>query len=404
MELGEQRRICVSSSLQNVRKLAEFCRKTCEGHFTEKELFEIELAIVEAANNILDHSYKKKEGKPLELNIICEKHTLKFIIINTGIPFSETAPKQPNDPDSIHDIPENGRGLFIMNACMDQISYMAEGTMNILMMVKKLDIPMEETYDYYPFLQNFTAGSELTKREMQTAINLYRNFIPTHTPDIEGLKIFAKTEPALVVGGDLMTFFKKDDDTLWFIICDVMGKGMSAAFFSMLSHMAFKSVLHMSKDATPGQMISTVNRIMSGDFDRFGMFMTALIGKIKISEKILSYASAGHCPPIMYSDSHGAELLDTDDFMMGVNEDMEYTTHTCSFNSGMKIMAYTDGITDIVGPNGEMVGTEPLLYACSSEFESKDITDACSKIFAEALIVSGNQLQDDLSMIGIEMI
>jgi sigma-B regulation protein RsbU (phosphoserine phosphatase) len=404
MELGEQRRICVSSSLQNVRKLAEFCRKTCEGHFTEKELFEIELAIVEAANNIVVHSYKRKEGKPLECNILCEKSSLKFILINTGIPFNESNFNQDKKPDSVHEIPENGRGLFLMNVCMDQISFMTEGTMNILMMVKKLEVPMEETYDYYPFLQNFTAGSELTKREMQTAINLYRNFIPTHTPDIAGLKIFAKTEPALVVGGDLMTFFKKDEDTLWFVVCDVMGKGMSAAFFSMLSHMAFKSVLHMAQDTTPGQMISAVNRIMAKDFDRFGMFMTALIGTVKISEKTIYYASAGHCPPIMYSDDHGAELLDTDDFMMGVNEDTEYTTYNCSFNTGMKIMAYTDGITDIVGPNGEMVGIEPLLYACSSEFKTKTVTDACEKIFAEALIVSGNQLQDDLTMIGIEMI
>lgn len=404
MELGEQRRICVSSSLQNVRKLAEFCRKTCEDHFTEKELFKIELSIVEAANNIVVHSYKKKEGKPLEFNIICEKNVLKFIFIHTGIPFIESTFKQNNKNHSLMDTPENGRGLLLMNACMDQISFMTEGNMNIIMMEKKLNVPMEETYDYYPFLQNFTAGSELTKKEMQTAINLYRNFIPTHTPDIAGLKIFAKTEPALVVGGDLLTFFKNDDDTLWFVICDVMGKGMSAAFFSMLSHMTFKTVLHMSKDTTPGQMITTVNRIMSGDFDRFGMFMTALIGKVKLSEKTLYYASAGHCPPIMYSNAHGAELLDTDDFMMGVNEDMEYTTYNCQFKPGMKLMVFTDGITDIVGPNGEMVGIEPLLYACSSEFKTKDVVNACGKIFTEALMVSGNQLQDDISMIGIEML
>ena len=70
----------------------------------------------------------------------------------------------------------------------------------------------------------------------------------------------------------------------------------------------------------------------------------------------------------------------------------------------MKLLVYTDGATDIIGANGEPAGTEPLLYACASEFASKNIADSCGKIFEDIMKVSGPQLQDDISMIGIERV
>ena len=404
MELGEQRRICVSSSFENVRKIADFCIKSCRKYFTSAELLEIELAVVEAANNIVEHSYKCVEGKPIEFSISCEQDSIKFTLINTGIAFMP--PPQDEIPEmdweKIEDIPEHGRGLFIIYSSMDEVAFFQEGNTNILLMIKKLPEPLKGNSDYYPFISSQTAGSDMTKKEMQTAVNLYRNFLPAKAPDIEGLALFSKTEPALLVGGDHLAFLKTDDSTLWFMICDVMGKGMSAAFFSMLSHMAFKSVLFLKQDISPGELLTLANKIMANDFDRFGMFMTAFMGKINLSEDTLYYASAGHCPPILYTKENDVELLDTQDFMMGVDEVTDYRTYSQPFLKGMKLMAYTDGITDITGPTGEMAGIEPLLYACSHEFKIKGIEDACEKIFEEALIVSGKQLQDDISMIGIE--
>lgn len=404
MELGEQRRICVSSSFENVRKIADFCLKACRKYFTSRDLLEIELAVVEASNNIVEHSYKSVEGKPIEFSISCEQDAMKFTLINTGIAFTPSSHNEIPDVnwEKIEDIPEHGRGLFIIYSSMDEVAFFQEGNTNILLMVKKFSEPLKDNSDYYPFISSQTAGSNMTKNEMQTAVNLYRNFLPAKAPEIEGLSLFSKTEPALLVGGDHLAFLKTDNNILWFMICDVMGKGMSAAFFSMLSHMAFKSVLFLKKEVSPGELLTLANKIMANDFDRFGMFMTAFAGKINLSENTLYYASAGHCPPILYTEENVVELLDTQDFMMGVDEITDYRTYSRPFLKGMKLMAYTDGITDIPGPTGEMAGIEPLLYACSHEFKIKGIEEACEQIFAEALMVSGKQLQDDISMIGVE--
>jgi sigma-B regulation protein RsbU (phosphoserine phosphatase) len=157
----------------------------------------------------------------------------------------------------------------------------------------------------------------------------------------------------------------------------------------------------MQMDISPGGLLMLSNIIMDQDFDRFGMFMTALVGKIDLKTNTLDYASAGHCPPIIYKNGE-IEMLDTQDYMLGVDPEVEYKTYSIPFEKGDKLLAYTDGITDIIGPDGEMIGIEPLLYACSTEFKSKGVKEACEKIFTEALMVSGRNLQDDITMIGIE--
>jgi len=180
-----------------------------------------------------------------------------------------------------------------------------------------------------------------------------------------------------------------------------MGKGMSAAFFSLLVHMTFQSVLFIRGEVDPGELLTLTNKIMSKEFDRFGMFMTALVGKVCVSDETLFYASAGHCPPILYSE-HVVETLDTVDYMMGVDDTNEYTTHFRPFKRGMRLLVYTDGFTDIPDANGDMIGVDPLLYACAKEFKTRRLAEACDKIFTEALMASGERLQDDISLMGIE--
>jgi serine phosphatase RsbU (regulator of sigma subunit) len=168
--------------------------------------------------------------------------------------------------------------------------------------------------------------------------------------------------------------------------------------------MAFHSIIIQQDTVrmSPGQILTLVNRIMNRDFDLFGMFMTAFIGKINIAESTLEYASAGHCQPVYYTPGGGVELLETVDFMLGVDQNIEYADLKTVFNPETKLLVYSDGLTDIMDEHGEMVGVEPRAKACEIEFRKNSISDSCEKIYKAVLQISSGTLQDDVSMIGIE--
>jgi serine phosphatase RsbU (regulator of sigma subunit)/anti-sigma regulatory factor (Ser/Thr protein kinase) len=581
MQENEQRRLSAPCSFENVRSLTEFAREACAGLLSEAESSLVELAVAEAANNIVEHSYKDSQGWPIEICVRLYDGSLDFLIADSGLPFDHSRVQTPKfDWPSVQDVPEHGRGLFLINAIMDKVSFSRRGEVNLCMMSKSVRdrsqaelsvdrAPAEEPPPFVcdcadPFHFGFkksreeekssskcagvsscalfgelgralslhTAKAELfgrlasalretmkaescqihiverdslvkegesgvsasqsksirldsteleaqtaamrrelsgdfgaqgfrlcvplsglgrligvatlnfasrpdfelaknepyeetlsvvstivenhllhekaldaerSRKDMETATNLHKGVISMLVPNMRGLKIFAKNQPALELGGDYLSFHKVSDENLWFIICDAMGKGISASFFSILSHMTFQSSFFLQEDISPGELLTNGNKIMAKDFDRFEMFMTAFVGRIDLAKGVLDYACAGHCPPIIHQRGAGASLLDTEDFMLGVDYDIAYKTFSIPFPKGTSLIAYTDGLTDIVGPNGEMIGVEPLMKSCAQLLESGDVIKTCGRIF-KAATSPGNELQDDITLLGVESV
>ena len=593
MDIGEQRRLIILSSLGEVRRLARFCKTSISDTFSESSVATIELAIVEAANNILRHAYHQEKGHPLLFSISHCGDFFELMFIDQGSAFNQSEVLSPTfDWENIVDIPEGGWGIYLIKSIMDYVSYEQNGDVNILRMrknlpnpkefdqslfsydkmhsleskiisehdvndlesrVKESDIAIEEMAeelssayeslnlfytlsrdvalisDLNTFLNNtlkrviavsaanwgvvrlkkdndltliaksdqtpvealqkhlslenktqievevaysltesvknsyldvdlnvicmpivgldeflgtillgksdgdnsFSSGdaklaramadqlavsiennrlytkamdAELDKQELQIATNLQKRLIDQTIPDVEGAKFFTKIEPAKQVGGDYLVLEKIDDTTVFIIVFDAMGKGMSASYFSLLSHMAIHSLLiqQNKKNITPGELLSLVNQVMFKDFDRFGMFMTGFIGKIDLKKNLLSYASAGHCPPILYSEKGGVEQLDTLDFMLGVENNIKYRDFYVDFLSGMKLLVYSDGLTDIIGKDEDLLGVDFLSKVCEKAFKKKNIKSSCQYIYNRVLKESGGQLQDDIAMIGVE--
>lgn len=585
MRPGEQRRFATTSGPENVRTIASFCSEAVSALFDEGPAAAIELAIVEAANNIFKHSYDSKRGEPLELVVDHLGESIVFTFFDNGLTFDADSVTAPSfDWEKLDDAPEGGWGLFLMSSIMDDLQHKRSGDVNILRMSKKLpghpkesttqslkrvdsakalveiqseldeaetalDEMAEELSSAYEslnlfytlskdvalisdldaFLSNtlkkalgvsgadwgvvrlkegdslvlrasskgcpesvlapalygvdssflegkvteslrrelsdvyagekmrvlcvpivgldeflgtillgktgfgeqFTSGdgklaramsdqiavsiennrlyskamsAELAEQEMQIAKNLQTKLIIKKTPVVSGLDFYVRCEPAKQVGGDYLTLHKASDDIVYLVLSDAMGKGMSASYFSLLSHMAFHSIFLNpdSSSLSPATVLRQVNRVMASDFDLFGMFMTAFVGKVNVRNGTLSYASAGHCPPIFQRVGEPPEMLDVIDYMMGVESDAKYDNLEVDFPKGAKLLVYSDGLTDIFDQKGEMLGLDPLLGLCGREFSEKNMNGACDAILSGIKSLSGDPFQDDISMIGVE--
>jgi serine/threonine-protein kinase RsbW len=128
------------ATFDTVRLVGMSIRALCASAISSVEAAQIELAVVEACNNVVEHAYNGVEGMlMLEIEIDAEKITIA--VHDTG----ETMPtaSQQNadldfDPMNLDELPEGGMGLFLMTSLMDEQTYTSADGRNTLTLTKFL--------------------------------------------------------------------------------------------------------------------------------------------------------------------------------------------------------------------------------------------------------------------------
>jgi len=108
------------------------------------EIAEIELAMVEAVNNAVEHAYRGEPGHRVVVELHLSPGHLGLAVRDRGEPMdpgqlagsTETLKPDRADPATWH---PRGRGLAIIRSCMDSVEYQARKGRNVLAMSRKLD-------------------------------------------------------------------------------------------------------------------------------------------------------------------------------------------------------------------------------------------------------------------------
>ena len=126
-------RLSLPSSMQHVYLLdvvvTEILKET---GFAEEIQEQINLAVIEAGTNAIKHGNKENPTKKATLEFTLAADKLMIVIQDEGDGFTRKEVADPLDPENL--LKSSGRGLFLMEACMDSVTYQANGT--IIKMVK----------------------------------------------------------------------------------------------------------------------------------------------------------------------------------------------------------------------------------------------------------------------------
>ncbi|MGZ9166792.1 MAG: ATP-binding protein [Anaerolineales bacterium] len=108
------------------------------GGFTDKDVYNIQLATDEAASNIIEHAYEKISNGVLELSCGVRDDLITIILIDHGESFDPSEIPLPDLKADLSDRKIGGLGIFLMRKLMDDVSYEAKtGKGNILTMTKR---------------------------------------------------------------------------------------------------------------------------------------------------------------------------------------------------------------------------------------------------------------------------
>jgi serine phosphatase RsbU (regulator of sigma subunit) len=163
------------------------------------------------------------------------------------------------------------------------------------------------------------------------------------------------------VGGDLCHVFPASDSALGIMLCDVMGHGVQAALVASMLRAICDDLGPLAAD--PGRALAAVNKAIVHILGATGldMFATACFAVFDTTTRILSYAVAGHTPPLIIRRARReVEMLQPPIGARGVALGMfpvaEYKTAISALNASDALLLFTDGLYEIDLRNGAALG------------------------------------------------
>ena len=196
------------------------------------------------------------------------------------------------------------------------------------------------------------------QNELDVASKIQQSILPTAFPSGPDFGTFGTMNPARNVGGDFYDVIRLQNDRIGLAIADVSDKGVPAALFMMSSRTLLKGSA-ISLDA-PGSVLAEVNNLLQED-ETQGMFVTMLYAIYDPETGHFTYASGGHDAPLVVHPDGSSELLElTGGVALGVLPDLNYRQTTYQLAPGDTIVLYTDGVTEAMNSDGELLGLQGL--------------------------------------------
>ena len=146
-----------------------------------------------------------------------------------------------------------------------------------------------------------------------------------------------------------------------------------------------------------------LNQLAIDDLDQSHRFVTLFYSDYDPRTKKLRYANAAHNPPLLWKSSEQKIVkLDSEGFVLGLQNDAEYQCGQIQLKKNDAILYYTDGVIDTSNSLGERFDEEKLIKTftklCKQSYSSQEILN---KIFKKLDDFTGQNrhLEDDASMV-----
>ena len=196
-------------------------------------------------------------------------------------------------------------------------------------------------------------------KELEYAKQIQLSALPTNFPEGNDYNIFAQMIAAKEVGGDFYDFYKLNENTVAFLVADVSGKGIPAAMFMMTAKTIIKD---LAESGMPVNEIFTKANQKLCENNESGMFVTAWMGILDVPSGKLSFANAGHNPPLLKrADGTFSYLKTRAGFVLAGMEGVRYRVNELTLNKGDRLFLYTDGVSEATNVDNELYGEDRLL-------------------------------------------
>jgi serine phosphatase RsbU (regulator of sigma subunit) len=231
----------------------------------------------------------------------------------------------------------------------------------------------------------------LYEEERRVSRILQRALTPAQLPTIKGVTLSAKYVPATQdrpIGGDWYETVPMRRGRILLIIGDVAGHGLeAAAIMNRVRQAILRAAL---ADSDPARILQAANHSLSEGIS--SSIVTAACCIFEPNTMTLSYATAGHPPPVVVPEAGSAYFLAHDGPPLGVVNDLALQSLRYPLGSGALLALYTDGLIEEC--RDVILSERSLLAAAQRSAQSRN---PAGDIFA-TLLTDGHA-RDDVAIV-----
>ena len=240
------------------------------------------------------------------------------------------------------------------------------------------------------------------KRQLELARGVQRRMIPSGPPTVPGFDIATVYVPTFELSGDFYDFIALPPDNLGIAISDVVGKGVRASLLMASTRASLRA--HALNIYDMSHLLGMVNRDLCAD-TLSSDFATLFYGVLDVKTHRLTYANAGHPPPMLIRDGQVRDLS-TGGGVIGVDADGRWRHEAVTLRSGDVILAYTDGLVEAMNFEDEPFGVRRAEQAALLAVAQGQSADGIVKhVLWEMRRFAGLQTRlDDLTMVVVKVI
>jgi len=253
-----------------------------------------------------------------------------------------------------------------------------------------------EEFDLLRSLAHLAELALERSREYHIAETLQRSLLPQQLPPVPGFRVQARYLPGGegAVGGDWYDVIALPDGRVGLVIGDVMGHGIGAA--ALMGHLRSALRAYALDGDPPERVLRRLDRFVQ----HLGAteMATVLYLVLDVAASTVSFASAGHPPPVLRCPGQRAVTLDRGvGPPLGVWEDTPPVTGV-TLPPGASLVLFTDGLIE---RRGESItdGIERLQKALDEA--PAGVARLCDHLVAGLL--PGGAPADDVAILAVEL-
>lgn len=253
----------------------------------------------------------------------------------------------------------------------------------------------------------------------EEGVSLEKEGVSYHLPEkpelkraqaLKSLDMAVVSLPTEFIGGDFFdTFIIKGQEKMGLFIFDVMGHGLTATELKAQVRVEWDKLkeLYLGKDApslllSPASVITHLNQHLFQECQRHLSFLSLFYAVLDSSRNELTYASAGHEPPLLFGE-RGYSQLTEGDLLLCIDEGTAYRETTVEIQPGDILVMFTDGVVESMNADEEEFSVKNLIRTVG---ENK--TGNASQIVGQVLVdlkdfMGGKPVTDEFTLAVVKL-
>jgi PAS domain S-box-containing protein len=235
-------------------------------------------------------------------------------------------------------------------------------------------------------------NARLYTREHTTAITLQRSLLPQHIPQVAGLGIAYRYQPAsqtAEVGGDWFDVIPLKDGQVALVVGDVTDHSIHAA--AIMGQLRTTTAALARLGCPPGEIMAQLSGVVAEHGEETGA--TCLYAQYDPASRRCRLTSAGHPPPALRHPGGTAEFLDVPGGVMLGAGHSRYPATDTELPPGSVLALYTDGL--IEQPGQDITTGMSRLARTLAASPARSLDHLCDSMLAGL----GAHARDDIALL-----